>query len=185
MRVASYVVSGIGFLGAGAILRHGTTVRGLTTAASLWSAAGIGLAVGAGLGTLAAVSAVLILFTLQPLQTWESRLRFGSYAGDIAIHLRDDKAVGKTLALLTSQGIGVRRAVILPGAGTSVILNAELAVAMKAQDAPALIQRLLAQPYIERVDTAHLNIEGETGTSEIGGVPVVDHTDPRRFENEE
>jgi len=44
MRVASYVVSGIGFLGAGAILRHGTTVRGLTTAASIWGSAGIGIA---------------------------------------------------------------------------------------------------------------------------------------------
>ncbi|MFQ3648550.1 MAG: MgtC/SapB family protein, partial [Anaerolinea sp.] len=49
MRVASYVVSGIGFLGAGAILRHGTTVRGLTTAASIWGSAGIGIATGVGL----------------------------------------------------------------------------------------------------------------------------------------
>ena len=49
-RIASYVVSGIGFLGAGAILRHGTTVRRLTTAATLWGAASIGIARGAGLG---------------------------------------------------------------------------------------------------------------------------------------
>jgi hypothetical protein len=48
MRVASYVVSGIGFLGAGAILRHGAIVQGVTTAASIWGCAGIGIAVGAG-----------------------------------------------------------------------------------------------------------------------------------------
>jgi putative Mg2+ transporter-C (MgtC) family protein len=60
--IAGYVVSGIGFLGAGAILRHGTTIRGMTTAASLWSAAGVGIAVGAGLPYLATVTTVLILF---------------------------------------------------------------------------------------------------------------------------
>lgn len=68
--VASYVVSGIGFLGAGAILRHGTSVRGMTTAASLWGVAGVGIAVGAGLGGLAILTVLLILFTLVPLQRW-------------------------------------------------------------------------------------------------------------------
>ena len=50
-RMAAQVVSGIGFLGAGAILARGEIVRGLTTAASVWSVAGIGLAVGGGLYT--------------------------------------------------------------------------------------------------------------------------------------
>src|SRR5215212_3846979 len=59
LRVASYVVSGIGFLGAGAILRHGATVRGLTTAGSLWGAAGIGVTVGVGLGWMAAATTAL------------------------------------------------------------------------------------------------------------------------------
>ena len=47
-RIAAQVVTGIGFLGAGTIMRFKTTVRGLTTAASLWVVAGIGLAVGSG-----------------------------------------------------------------------------------------------------------------------------------------
>ncbi len=47
-RVAAQVVSGIGFLGAGAILKYGTSIRGLTTAASLWAAAAIGMAAGSG-----------------------------------------------------------------------------------------------------------------------------------------
>jgi putative Mg2+ transporter-C (MgtC) family protein len=47
-RVAAQVVTGIGFIGAGAILRHGTSIRGLTTAAALWITAALGVAVGAG-----------------------------------------------------------------------------------------------------------------------------------------
>jgi len=47
-RIAAQVVSGIGFLGAGAIIRLGNSIRGLTTAASLWFVAAVGLAVGAG-----------------------------------------------------------------------------------------------------------------------------------------
>ncbi|MBC7075066.1 MAG: MgtC/SapB family protein [Syntrophomonadaceae bacterium] len=63
-RIAAQVVSGIGFLGAGTILREGATVRGLTTAAGLWVVACIGLAVGAGLYVPAVVTTVLILFVL-------------------------------------------------------------------------------------------------------------------------
>lgn len=70
-RVASQVVVGIGFLGGGAILRHGTTVRGLTTAASLWVTAAVGLAVGMGFyfgATATALVAVLALAGLKPIE---------------------------------------------------------------------------------------------------------------------
>lgn len=63
-RIAAQVVSGIGFLGAGTILRFKASVRGLTTAASLWTVAGIGLAVGSGLYIPAVVTAILVLATL-------------------------------------------------------------------------------------------------------------------------
>jgi putative Mg2+ transporter-C (MgtC) family protein len=66
-RVASYVVSGIGFLGAGAIIRHGINVRGLTTAASLWVVAAIGVAVGAGMYELAVATTALVILALWPL----------------------------------------------------------------------------------------------------------------------
>ncbi|MEW6227795.1 MAG: MgtC/SapB family protein, partial [Bacillota bacterium] len=55
-RIAAQVVSGIGFLGAGTILREGPTIKGLTTAASLWVVAGIGLAVGTGFYLAGAVT---------------------------------------------------------------------------------------------------------------------------------
>lgn len=63
-RIAAQVVSGIGFLGAGTIMREGSTVQGLTTAAGLWVVACIGLAVGAGLYWPAVVTTILILFVL-------------------------------------------------------------------------------------------------------------------------
>lgn len=63
-RIAAQVISGIGFLGAGTIMREGATVRGLTTAAGLWVVACIGLAVGAGLYIPAIATTVLILFVL-------------------------------------------------------------------------------------------------------------------------
>ena len=63
-RIAAQVVSGIGFLGAGTIMREGATVRGLTTAAGLWVVACIGLAVGVGLYIPAIVSTAIILFVL-------------------------------------------------------------------------------------------------------------------------
>ncbi len=62
-RIAAQVVSGIGFLGAGTIIRGGAEVKGLTTAASLWTVAGIGLAVGSGM-YFAAVVATIVVFLL-------------------------------------------------------------------------------------------------------------------------
>lgn len=63
-RIAAQVISGIGFLGAGTIMREGATVRGLTTAAGLWVVACIGLAVGAGLYIPAIATTAVILFVL-------------------------------------------------------------------------------------------------------------------------
>ncbi|QYR20880.1 MgtC/SapB family protein [Paenibacillus sp. sptzw28] len=63
-RLAAQVISGIGFLGAGTIMRTGLTISGLTTAASLWVVASIGLAVGAGFYYGAAISTLLVVMSL-------------------------------------------------------------------------------------------------------------------------
>lgn len=70
-RVAAQIVSGIGFLGGGAILHYGGTVRGLTTAASLWAAAAVGMASGAGLFVVALASALLVIIALELFQRLE------------------------------------------------------------------------------------------------------------------
>lgn len=67
-RMSAAVITGIGFLGAGTILREGFSVKGLTTAASLWAVACIGTAVGGGYETGALVATVVIYFTLNSLK---------------------------------------------------------------------------------------------------------------------
>jgi putative Mg2+ transporter-C (MgtC) family protein len=73
-RIAAQVVSGIGFLGAGAIIRLGNNIRGLTTAASLWLTAAIGLTVGAGMFIVALTAVILALITLVLLSRLERKL---------------------------------------------------------------------------------------------------------------
>ncbi len=63
-RIAAGVITGIGFLGAGAIIREPERIRGLTTAASLWVVAGIGLAVGIGFNKVAIYTTILVLIVL-------------------------------------------------------------------------------------------------------------------------
>ena len=67
-RISAQVVSGIGFLGAGAIIRQGLSVRGLTTAATLWVVAAIGMAAGAGYYSAAVLGSALVLVSLWPLR---------------------------------------------------------------------------------------------------------------------
>ena len=63
-RIAAQIVTGIGFLGGGAIVRHGLTVKGVTTAASIWATASVGVAIGAGSYVLGTGGAVLVVGTL-------------------------------------------------------------------------------------------------------------------------
>ena len=73
-RIAAQIVSGIGFLGAGAIIRQGLSVRGLTTAASLWLVAAIGMASGAGYWDGALIATLGALLTLGPLRVVSFRI---------------------------------------------------------------------------------------------------------------
>jgi putative Mg2+ transporter-C (MgtC) family protein len=70
-------VTGIGFLGAGAIIKYGTSIRGLTTAGSLWATAAIGMAAGAGQIIVAVVGTAIVVFSLWPLNRIVDRLRIG------------------------------------------------------------------------------------------------------------
>lgn len=73
-RIAAGVITGIGFLGAGAIIRDRAEVKGLTTAASLWVAAGIGLATGAGFYSGAIIASILALIVLFVLRFVEGKI---------------------------------------------------------------------------------------------------------------
>lgn len=73
-RIAAQVVSGVGFLGAGAIILRKDTVRGLTTAGSVWLVAGLGLACGAGMYVAAVATTILALAILDGLKVVERRM---------------------------------------------------------------------------------------------------------------
>jgi putative Mg2+ transporter-C (MgtC) family protein len=79
-RMAQGIMTGIGFVGAGAIIKEGFTVRGLTTAASIWVTAAIGILTGIGFYFAAAAGTVLALGTLSAFRWIEARLPVESYA---------------------------------------------------------------------------------------------------------
>lgn len=86
-RIAAQVITGIGFLGAGAIIQMKGSVRGLTTAAGIWMIAAIGLAVGVGLYLLAIVATLLILFILVQIERFEHRVKIGAESRIIRIKI--------------------------------------------------------------------------------------------------
>jgi putative Mg2+ transporter-C (MgtC) family protein len=75
-RIGASVVSGIGFLGAGTIIKEGASVKGLTTAASLWAVACIGLAVGSGFYVGSIAGTIIILLTLTMFFKFERKMSF-------------------------------------------------------------------------------------------------------------
>jgi putative Mg2+ transporter-C (MgtC) family protein len=79
-RMAQGIMTGIGFVGAGAIIKEGLTVRGLTTAASIWITAAIGILTGVGFYFAAVIGTVLTLGTLSAFRWIERRLPTESYA---------------------------------------------------------------------------------------------------------
>jgi putative Mg2+ transporter-C (MgtC) family protein len=109
-RVASEIVVGVGFLGGGAILKHGATVRGLTTAASLWVTAAVGLACALGAYKPALLSTGLMLLTLvllrRPSHWLNQRLRARE---TVIIHLLKDADPSAVMRALSDvEGITVR-----------------------------------------------------------------------------
>ena len=107
-RVASYVVSGIGFLGAGAIIRHGINVRGLTPAASLWVVAAIGVSVGAGMYVLAIATTALVLLALWPLSQVKRLLEGKSdESRRLGVTLAKDASVASALATIEESGFAM------------------------------------------------------------------------------
>jgi putative Mg2+ transporter-C (MgtC) family protein len=100
-RIAAQIVSGIGFLGAGAILKDGIVIRGLTTAASLWATAAVGMAAGAGEYVIGAVGAGIVLISLWPLNALAERLH-GSATPEVQVRLQLDRVdlVGRVSSIL-------------------------------------------------------------------------------------
>ena len=115
-RMAAQVISGIGFLGAGTILRFRASVRGLTTAASLWAVVGVGLAVGAGFIWGAFVTSVILIIALFGLSRLERAMRRGQYQTLILDMSGSAHELGRVRALLSEYDTEIRDLDIREGA---------------------------------------------------------------------
>jgi putative Mg2+ transporter-C (MgtC) family protein len=115
-RIAAQVVSGIGFLGAGTILREGPTIRGLTTAASVWVIAAIGLAVGAGYYLEGVATAVISVLTLKTLSEVERRWLDKGVAHSLVIHVTDTPGrLGQLAVVCGKWGANIKSVSMRPG----------------------------------------------------------------------
>ncbi|EGO61732.1 MgtC/SapB family protein [Acetonema longum] len=108
-RLAAQVVSGIGFLGAGAIMKEGPTIKGLTTAASLWVVASVGLAVGVGAMTGAVTTTLLVVIALEVLPRIDRLYQVLSPSVcTLMIHSLDKPGqIGQIGSVLGTLGIGI------------------------------------------------------------------------------
>ncbi|MBI3582670.1 MAG: MgtC/SapB family protein [Nitrospinae bacterium] len=107
-RIAAQVVSGVGFLGAGAILRFGVSIKGLTTAASLWTTAGIGLGAGAGFYVGSLLATIIIIIALTLLSKWEKVFLASKGTKSINLVAKDvPDIIGKVEKVLNKHGIAI------------------------------------------------------------------------------
>ncbi len=107
-RIAAQVVSGIGFLGAGTILRTGNHIKGLTTAASLWVCAGIGLAIGSGFYLGGVITAIIVILSLVVLGKFEKKVLRGANKIIIVNGLDRAGLIGDIGTQLGKYGISIR-----------------------------------------------------------------------------
>ncbi len=158
-RIASYIVAGIGFLGAGTIFvsREQGRVKGLTTAASIWVVAAIGLACGAGLLQEATVTVILALIVLGPLHLieerifpWHAAATRGGHRVTIEVDPADDQLLARLYAICSQSGVTIVRLTLqMQGAGVSIEVHCHLPESL----APArLAQDLHNLPGIRRLE---------------------------------
>jgi putative Mg2+ transporter-C (MgtC) family protein len=157
-RIAAQVVSGIGFLGGGVILRYGVTVRGVTTAAALWISAAIGMATGAGfyLGAVATTAIALVaLVALRRLKPVVRR-RLGSEALSVELELVPGASVRSLLAELRRRRLRVEglKSQILDDGAERLQLDVRRPASL---DVDSILSGLSQIEDVARIDLAVLN----------------------------
>ena len=140
-RIAANIVTGIGFLGAGAILRDGNRITGLTTASTIWLAAAVGMAVGAGEYIMAVVVTILALVVLWAFPSLENRIDNLRHISTYKIICRCDLQISKQLESVFPQNglklFGVKRT----KSNNNLILTVQVTGKPKAHD--QLVETLL------------------------------------------
>lgn len=150
-RVASNVVTGVGFLGGGAILKSGATVRGLTTAASLWATAAIGLGVGLGSYLLCVVATAVVLVSLRWPRRWIARRQARS-RDVVTVRLSPGADPSPVIAAMIGlPGVAVR-SIVVRSSENECVVEADLVGATGGE-----LESLVA-PLVDRDDVEGLDV---------------------------
>jgi putative Mg2+ transporter-C (MgtC) family protein len=118
-RISAQVVTGIGFLGAGAIIRYGVSVRGLTTAASLWTVAAVGLLAAQGFYPAALITTALVVVSLYLLRLIEDRLIYPHVGQPVRVRVHFQRPgytpLTQLFAVLQQAHVAVKEIAVEPG----------------------------------------------------------------------
>ena len=155
-RIAAQVVSGIGFLGGGAILRQGLNIKGLTSAAIIWASAAIGLAIGAGLYMVSFLSLIVCIGALVFLDKFEMKFFPAERTKHLILSFKNNKLDFKALnTLIESHGL--------------IILNMNLGKVMA--------EKMLNITYSVRTPDIVDILSLSTDLQNIGRLEAIDLTD--------
>lgn len=164
LRLAAQIVSGIGFLGAGVILKRGNdSISGLTTAAMIWGAGGIGIAVAAGFYIEAVTAVLLVLIGIEVLPPLLFRFgpkRLRMMEAKLTVYVSDENSIGKVLEELKRSEMIVEDLSILHPQQTKETLNHILSIRMsyvQGKETIDLYREISAIEYVQQVDIEMIN----------------------------
>ncbi|MEY9975519.1 MgtC/SapB family protein [Lysinibacillus sp. RC79] len=163
LRLAAQIVSGIGFLGAGVILRRGNdSISGLTTAAMIWGAAGIGIAVGAGFYIDATLAVIIIVFGIEVLSPFLMKIgpkRIRMREISLKVQINNDENSESFLQFLKENNIIIENIRILDVPNHDHVFHElDLRLSLIISDNLLSFYRSLrALPYIEKIEMEILN----------------------------
>lgn len=157
-RIAAQIVTGIGFLGAGAIIRQGFDVRGLTTAASLWATAAIGMAVGAGYYFGATATTLVVVLSLYLLREFRARIiqRFQTSFAILNVAFSEAGSdISRVVEMLEDHDMEVRSLdAELEEGSARYTIQLRIPPRQNVQDA---LQEITALPNVRRVNVSGLH----------------------------
>lgn len=121
-RLGAQVISGIGFLGAGTILRDGSTIKGLTTAAGLWAVSCIGIAIGAGFYSGGITAAFLVYLTLMISKDWDVVIDAKGQSRKIKISVPNSPGIiGRVESILSDKNVFIKTMKIVPSSNNETL----------------------------------------------------------------
>jgi len=154
-RIAAQVVTGIGFLGAGTIIRQGNYIVGLTTAASLWSVAAVGLAAGAGYYSAAVAGTIMIFLVLSGFKVLEEKIVTRRSAEHILTVTAEPQTAttGKIRETLTATGAEIVRVDLSRG------IDNQAQLIFQFRPAPGIEPEAIAEQIAARPDVTRVRLE--------------------------